>query len=425
MKLKIISPKLTDYQTQIVDCTKRFTITEASTKIGKTFSHIWWLFKKAHGGKLGEHYWWVAPVYSQAKIAFDRICNRIRGNPYYQINKSFPLTITTPLGTVMEFKSAENPDNLYGEDVYAAVIDEGSRMKEEAWHAIRSTLTATNAPAKLIGNVRGMDNWYYELARKVEAGELPNWQYFKFTADDAIRAGILKQEEVDDARSTYPTGIFLELYYAIPFANTANKFAFAFSQEKHVHKTEYKSQYPLYCCFDFNRNPICCSLFQHHDDEIFGIETIKLVNSNIYSLCDVIVARYPRALFIVNGDSTGNASSAMVLDNLNYFKIIQKRMNLSRSQIIVPRNPPIAENQVLVNAILEHFKVSLDPDKCQPLIFDLQFVEMLPDGTIKKGDREDPKQQADALDTFRYYLNSNFKWFLNKPAQKVSLLQPN
>jgi hypothetical protein len=37
---------------------------------------------------------------------------------------------------------------------------------------------------------------------------------------------------------------------------------------------------------------------------------------------------------------------------------------------------------------------------------------MLPDGSIKKGDREDPKQQADCLDEFRYYLNANFKWFL-------------
>jgi hypothetical protein len=32
---------------------------------------------------------------------------------------------------------------LYGEDVYGAVIDEASRMKEDAWIAVQSTLTAT------------------------------------------------------------------------------------------------------------------------------------------------------------------------------------------------------------------------------------------------------------------------------------------
>jgi hypothetical protein len=138
-----------------------------------------------------------------------------------------------------------------------------------------------------------------------------------------------------------------------------------------------------------------------------------LETSNIYSLCDVINTKYPKATFIVNGDATGQANSALVKDNLNYYKVIQAKLRLPRQQIKVPTvNPPIADNQVLVNAILEHMDVTLDPDKCAPLIFDLQFVEMLADGSIKKGDREDPRQQADALDTFRYYLNANFAWFL-------------
>jgi hypothetical protein len=67
-----------------------------------------------------------------------------------------------------------------------------------------------------------------------------------------------------------------------------------------------------------------------------------------------------------------------------------------------------------VNAILEHYPLTLDATNCAPLIYDLQFVEMLADGSIKKGDREDPKQQADFLDELRYYLQANFKWFLKQ-----------
>jgi hypothetical protein len=48
-------------------------------------------------------------------------------------------------------KSGEKPDGLYGEDVFAAVIDEASRMREEAWHALRSTLTATRGMRISIG----------------------------------------------------------------------------------------------------------------------------------------------------------------------------------------------------------------------------------------------------------------------------------
>jgi hypothetical protein len=414
MVLRIKAPNLADYQRRIVDSVRRFTITEGSTKCGKTFSHIWWIFREAHKGKFGWNYWWVAPVYSQAKIAFNRISARIKNLPGYSVNKT-ALEITTPIGTVLSFKTAENPDNLYGEDVYAAVIDEGSRMKEEAWHAIRSTVVATGAQVKLIGNVKGIDNWYYELARKAEAGELPNWEYFRFTADDAVAAGILPQEELDDARATYPNGIFLELFYAIPFFNTANRFAFSFDSSRHVAKTKHNPAHPTYLSFDFNRNPICCSVFQHYEGKIFGIETIKLENSNIYALCDTIKIKYPGSLFVINGDATGQASTALVTDNLNYYKVIKAKLGVSQNQLKIPTvNPKLADNQVLVNAMLEHFDIQLDPDMCKPLIYDLQFVEMLPDGTIKKGDREDPKQQADALDTFRYYLAANFSWFLKK-----------
>jgi hypothetical protein len=233
------------------------------------------------------------------------------------------------------------------------------------------------------------------------------------TADDAVKAGILTQEKIDEQRAIYPEGIFLELFYCIPFINMGNKFAFSFDSKKHVGKTEYNPNYPLFSSWDFNRNPISCTLFQHYNDWIYGIECIKLPNSNIYQLCDVVKTKYPKALLIVNGDATGQASSALVKDNLNYYKVIRTALNLSPNQIKVPTvNPKIVDNQVLVNAILEHYKVMLDATNCAPLIFDLQFVELLADGTIKKGDREDPKQQADCLDEFRYYLNTNFSWFL-------------
>lgn len=414
MKLKIKSPKLTGYQDKIVNSPKN-TITEATSKGGKTHSHIWWLFREAHQKHVqpGWNFWWTAPIYEQAKIAFNRIAAKIKNNPHYTVYNSSPHTIVTPRGSKIVFKSADDPDSLYGEDVYGVVIDEGSRMKEEAFTAILSTTTFTNGKIRAIGNLKGIDNWYYKFCRKVQEGKLPSWEYHKFTADDAIREGILKQEKLDEFRAILPEGVFLELYYCIPFVNMGNRFAFSFKTEKHVRKTTFNPDYPLYLSFDFNRNPICCNLFQHYANKSEGIETIKLPNSNIYSLCDTILMKYPRALYIVNGDATGQASSALVKDNLNYYKVIRTKLNLSPNQIKVPSvNPTIAENQVLVNAILEHYDIAFDPDKCAGLIHDCQFVEMLPDGTIKKGDREDPNQQADSLDCLRYYLNTNFKWYL-------------
>lgn len=222
MELTIVSPKLTSYQKDILYATERFTITEAATKCGKTFSHIYWLFKEAHKGKLGWNYWWVAPVYGQAEIAFNRMKLKVAGNKLYQINLS-KLTITTPLGTIIQFKSAENPDNLYGEDVYGAVFDEFTRARETSWHALRSTLTATRAKCKLIGNAKGKKNWGYKLGQKARSGE-KDYKYFRVTAYDAAREGIVDIEEIEQAKRDLPEVVFKELYLAEPNEDGSNPF---------------------------------------------------------------------------------------------------------------------------------------------------------------------------------------------------------
>jgi hypothetical protein len=137
-----------------------------------------------------------------------------------------PPAITLMNGAVISFKSGEKPDGLYGEDVFAAVIDEASRMREEAWHALRSTLTATRGHARLIGNVKGRKNWFYALCRRAEAGEA-GMSYHKLIAADAVDAGVLADEEVADAKRILPDAVFRELYLAEPSDDGGNPFGLA------------------------------------------------------------------------------------------------------------------------------------------------------------------------------------------------------
>lgn len=223
-------PWLADYQKKIIESESRYTITEASTKAGKTFSHLWWLFEKAHTPpKIGANYWWVAPVYSQAQIAFTRMKRVCEPSGLYRINES-KLFIETPCGSFIHFKSAEKPDNLYGEDVYAAVFDEFTRAREAAWIALRTTLTATKAPCKFIGNVKGKGNWGYRLGLKARAGE-PGYEYFKITAYDAVAAGILDAAEIEQAKRDLPEHAFKELYLAEALDDMANPFGVKFIEK--------------------------------------------------------------------------------------------------------------------------------------------------------------------------------------------------
>jgi hypothetical protein len=204
---------------------RRYSFIEATTKAGKTAGCIVWLFEQALHGKDGANYWWVAPVSGQADIAFRRM---LRAIPVELRTENQTLkTITMVTGTVIWFKSADKPNSLYGEDVYGAVVDEASRMKEEAWHAVRSTLTATRGPVRVIGNVKGRRNWFYQLARKAEKNDDPNYGYHKITAVDAVAAHILDQEEIDDARKLLPEAVFKELYMAEPADDGGNPFGLA------------------------------------------------------------------------------------------------------------------------------------------------------------------------------------------------------
>jgi phage FluMu gp28-like protein len=214
-------PKLAQYQLDAIFCDERYSLIEASTKAGKTVGCLAWIIEQTLPLKANQNTWWVAPVYEQAKIAYRRLKNNLTQGIFRTNEQDLSLTFAN--GARIVCKSAEKPDNLYGEDVFAAVADEASRMREEAWFALRSTLTATKGPIRIIGNVKGRKNWFFKLARRAEAGE-PNMHYAKITAHDAIAAGVLDLEEIEDARRTLPKEVFDELYLAIPTEDGSNPF---------------------------------------------------------------------------------------------------------------------------------------------------------------------------------------------------------
>lgn len=201
----------------------RYSFIEASSKAGKTWACLVWLAEQAFllGGE-ELNFWWVAPVYKQAKIAYRRLKRALPRELGCKFSDG-EMTIVLPNGARITFQSGENPDNLFGDDVYAAVIDEASRMREETWHAVRSTLTATRGKIRVIGNVKGRRNWFFKMARRAEAGN-PNMGYHKITWHDAVAAGIMEKEEVEDAKDVLPEAVFMELYEAEATEDGSNPF---------------------------------------------------------------------------------------------------------------------------------------------------------------------------------------------------------
>jgi phage terminase large subunit len=184
--------------------------------------------------------------------------------------------------------------------------------------------------------------------------------------------------------------------------------AFAFNRQKHAKAgLERNIGLPLFLSWDFNRNPVCCSVIQHLRDikTIRVLETIKIPNSGVDELCNMILVKYPKALYIVTGDYSGHTPTSVFKEQVTNYTMIKTKLRLSDSQIKTKVNPSLEKNRTLVNIVLQYYGVEIDEHKAKDLIFDLENVEASADGKILKENRKDPKQQADILDTFRYLIN--------------------
>ncbi len=210
-ELRIERFPLVEYQRAFLYNPHRFTVTEAATKIGKTASHSFWLFEQSHNPvEQGDEYLWLAPTYAQAAMVFEEVARRVGPTGAYKVNHS-QLTITNPHGGVLRYRTAEKPDNLYGpSNIRAIVGDEFTRWRPLVWPVVRSLATAKRCPVKLIGNYIGEDNWGHRLA--IDNAEDPEWAYFKVSANDAVKAGIMAQAEVESARRSLPPSVFAALY---------------------------------------------------------------------------------------------------------------------------------------------------------------------------------------------------------------------
>lgn len=311
-------------------------------------------------------------------------------------------------GGIIDFWSLEDPNSIRGRKYRRVVLDESAtaRNLKEAWlNVIRPTLTDLKGDAWFLSTPKGKNNYFYDLFNNQDIyDDWISWQL------PTVANPFISEAEVKEAENQLDPLTFAQEYLASFVTSDLNAYAYSFNAAKHLGATQLNKNSEVYLSFDFNRDPICCGVYQHYNDWIYAVELIKLRNSNVYDLCDYIVANYTGCMFIVTGDASGKASTALVKDNINFYTVIKNKLNLSNTQLRVPSaNPRIEENRVLVNSILHNKNVLIDPVRCKGLIFDLEHARVLPDGSLDKTDRNDPTKQLDAIDTFRYYLGAMHK----------------
>ena len=311
----------------------------------------------------------------------------------------------------LDYSPSDSEYNELGSlEITGAFVDECNQISEKCWNIVKSRirykLDEYGLTPKILGTCNPTQNWVYDRFYSPHRDNKlsPERVFIQSLVDDNYKISkhyVKNLEGLDEmSRERLLRGNW-------EYLDISDLWAYAFLRDKHLGKCELNRSEAVFLSFDFNRNPIVCSVYQHYSDTIYCLEVISIEDATIYRLCEEIKKKYEGCFFFVTGDISGKTKTTV--SQLNNFDVIKYYFRLSKNQMQYSgANPPLAENRVLVNAILEQYNIVFDKDKCAELIFDFQNVKSDREGKPVKNNRNDETQRADCLDTFRYYLNRYF-----------------
>ena len=196
----------------------RFRIVSCGRRWGKTFACINEIVKFAWENP-GVMTWWVAPVYRQSRIPFRIISKKFEGA--IQAATKSPMEIQWLNGSITQFLSADQPDNLRGEGVHFLVVDEAAMIPEETWYEVlRPTLSDKQGKAIIVSTPKGQ-NWFYHVWARGEDPAFPEYASFRFPTSSNP---FIPASEIEEVKSTLPSDVFRQEYLAEFLEDSAGVF---------------------------------------------------------------------------------------------------------------------------------------------------------------------------------------------------------
>lgn len=322
--------------------------------------------------------------------------------PFFDLNKSERIITNKVNGSQFLFRGLDDPEKIKSIDGITRVwVEEASELSEDDFNKLSDRIRG-EPQITLTYNPIIQSHW---LKRRFHDQKNDRVAIFHTTYLDNKHIG---QKFIDDMEWYKEHDFEHYRIYGLGQwgrVNIERQFAFKFTESKHTGKCEVDPRSEIYLSFDFNVEPITCIAAQMGNDYIRVIKEFRLMDSDIYALCDTIKAELGNGhILFVTGDASGTARDALVRGNMNYYTVIQSELELTSQQINVPRqNPSIHNSRVLLNAILARYPEFVIDKSCQYLVEDLNFVEADDKGGIDKGK---DKHRSHLLDCLRYLLNT-------------------
>lgn len=163
--------------------------------------------------------WWTAPTYHQCKIAFDLIGSILPKNTYNRRASSGQMSYELLRSdgsrhSMIEFRSADNPESLRGEGVHACVIDEAAYWGIDSFVSVWTTLTRTRGKLRIISTPKGR-TWFYDEWMKGWDPELrKKYPEFKSFRLPTWTNPLIPRESILEARRNLPEDVYRQEYEA-------------------------------------------------------------------------------------------------------------------------------------------------------------------------------------------------------------------
>ena len=302
-------------------------------------------------------------------------------------------------------------DPLKPEDAFSPVIR--NKVNDRFENTIRSRVNSRNTPIIVIMQRLHRD----DLAGYLQSLEPDEWEVLSLPALSVDSEGhevalYPFKHTVEELHKIQAANrfVFETQYQQNPQAINEHRWLFAFSRERHTGHVEYDPAEPLVMSWDFNRNPMTCTIFQHINGQARGIDCIRIENATTRMVCEEIDRRYGqyKPLYLVTGDCAGSNLTTMSL--LNNYDVIKSYFGLSKSQMQYSgSNPRLADSRYFMNSLFEQYDIVFDSERCKPAIFDFENVMADDENKPIKTTRDNVAQQADFLDNVRYYFHRYYK----------------
>jgi hypothetical protein len=317
------------------------------------------------------------------------------------------------------FDEDKDLNRFKGLEVNGAGLDEVNELQEQTFYKVQERIGSWNKaegrpPIVCLATCNPANNWVKSIIyERYKEGTLPSkWTFIpsKITDNPHIPA-----EYLESLKELPPVQYarFVEGDWDV-MDDVANPFLYEWKDEQHIDDSvQLNSNLPVYVSVDFNINPLCALVIQHHGRGAVVVDEIKIEKGSIEAFCDAVLALgIPMGLIRITGDAMGKGGTVQQRDNSSAYTMIKRRLQLSDSQFLIPANPTHYNSRIDCNAALRRLDIKVNSKRCKGFVFDAKQVQCDANGSIIKSNRKNLTERADFLDCFRYFVNAILKRYL-------------